>query len=148
MEPPSVCGNRMAAFTAVYLQNGAPSGYSINLQFDNYTQQAHVSQALLSFQVFRNLGIGVWGSAQFVQICVRVKRINKQTKTQEQSPPFKTLTLTSPTFCGVPRRQEIPFLVLMSVFLVQGQVILGYLFRSFSGKQIIPKGGTYHLFCK
>ena len=145
MELPSVCGNRMAAFTAVYLQNRAPSGYSINLQFDSYTQQAHVSQALLSFQVFRNLSIGVWGSAQFVQICVRVKQINKQTKTQEQSPPFKTLTLTSPIFCGVSRRQEIPFLV---PFLVQGQVILGYLFRSFGRKQITPKGGTYHLFCK
>lgn len=106
MELPSVCGSRVAAFTGVYLQDGAPSGYSIHMQFDNHTQQAHVLQALLSFQVFCNLGSGVCGSAQFVQICVRVKQINEQTKKQEQSPPFKTLTLTSPTFCGVSRSQK------------------------------------------
>lgn len=133
----------------MYLQDGAASGYSIHLQFDNHTQQAHVLQALLSFQVFCNLGSGVCGSAQFVQICVRVKQINEQTKKQEQSPPFKTLTLTSPTFCGVSRsKKKNPFLVLMSGFLVQGHDILGYLLRSFERQQITPKGGTYHLFCK
>lgn len=106
MELPSVCGSRVAACTGVYLQDRAPSGYSIHLQFDNCTPQAHVLQALLSFQVFCNLGRGVCGSALFVQICVRVKQINEQTKKQEQSPPFKTLTLTSPTFCGVSRSQK------------------------------------------
>lgn len=93
MEPPSVCGNRMAAFTAVYLQNGAPSGYSINLQFDNYTQQANVSQALLSFQVFRNLGYWCVGECS---VCANLcksetdKQANKNARTVStlQNPDF------------------------------------------------------------
>lgn len=149
MELPGVHGNRMDTITVVYLHDGTPSSYIIKW---STIRQLHTTGPCLAdlcwasggllmiFQVFCSLGVGLCESAQFVQICLTVKQTNKWTKKQQQPRPIKNFTLKTPTFCGVSRRQEIPFLVLMSVFLNSKLKIRSYWNANFSNSV----GGKWH----